>query len=205
MALHHSGKIVKCDQKVDITATFGSDLVLEGFTAIPNILLKVYKHIGISDFQMLLLIQLIRFHVEEREYYPTPQMLARVMEAEPARLEHELKDLLDKEIISVSEFYDCDRRVIFRGYDFEPLFSKISDIWAAIRAREIEESKKLLNSQEFAQDMFDSKVTGLIDCFEKEFGRPLSPIEVEQIEQWAAWTDVSLVMEALRRAVLEAT
>ena len=76
MALHHSGKIVKCDQKVDITATFGSDLVLEGFTAIPNILLKVYKHIGISDFQMLLLIQLIRFHVEEREYYPTPQMLA---------------------------------------------------------------------------------------------------------------------------------
>ena len=40
MALHHSGKIVKCDQKVDITATFGSDLVLEGFTAIPNILLR---------------------------------------------------------------------------------------------------------------------------------------------------------------------
>lgn len=202
MALRHSGKIVKCDQKVDITATFGSDLVLEGFTSIPNILLKVYSHVGISDFQMLLLIQLIRFHVEEREYYPSPQMLAEVMESEPARLERELKDLLDKGIITVSQFYDCGRRVIFRGYDFEPLFLKISDIWAAIRAREIEESKKLLNSQELAPDMFDSKVTGLISSFEKEFGRPLSPIEVEQIEQWAAETDPPLVVEALRRAVL---
>ena len=202
MALHHSGKIVKCDQKVDITATFGSDLVLEGFTAIPNILLKVYSQVGISDFQMLLLIQLIRFHVEEREYYPSPQMLAEVMESEPARLERELQDLLDKEIIAVSQFYDCDHRVIFQGYDFEPLFPKISDIWAAIRAREIEESKKLLNSQELAPDMFDNKVTGLINCFEKEFGRPLSPIEVEQIEQWAAGADASLVVEALRRAVL---
>ena len=31
MALHHSGKIVKCDQKVDITATFWLDLVLGAF------------------------------------------------------------------------------------------------------------------------------------------------------------------------------
>ncbi len=202
MVLQHSGKIVKCDQKVDITATFGSDLVLEGFTAVPNILLKVYSHVGISDFQMLLLIQLIRFHVEEREYYPSPEMLAEVMESEPARLERELGDLLGKEIISLSQFYDCDRRIIFQGYDFDPLFSKISDVWAAIRAREIEESKKLLNSRELAPDMFDSKVTGLINCFEKEFGRPFSPIEVEQIEQWATEMDTPLVMEALKRAVL---
>lgn len=202
MALQYSGRIVKCDQKVDITATFGSDLVLGGSTAIPNILLKVYCLVGISDFQMILLIHLIRFNVEEREFYPSPEMLAESMESEPARIKRELEDLLDKEIVAVSQFYDSSRHLIFEGYDFEPLFSKVSDVWAGIRAREIEESKKLLNSHDLALDRLDSRMTGLINSFEQEFGRPLSPIEVEQIEQWAVEMDLPLVVEALKRAVL---
>jgi len=206
MVERHKEKIIKCDQKVNITAAFGSELVLEGSTAIPNILLKIYKKIGISDFQMMLLIQMIRLYIEEKELYPSPEMLADYMEADPSRIKKELAGLMEKEIITVSEYFDSNRKVIFEGYDFEPLFLKISDIWAGIRAKEIEESERLLrimaNGRDFDNKKFDDNVAGLIQVFENEFGRALSPLEIEQIEQWAAEGDARLVVEALKQAVL---
>lgn len=206
MAARHRGKVVKCDQKVNITATFGSDLVLQGATAIPNILLKVYNKIGITDFQMMLLIQMIRLNVEEGEFYPSPEMLGQCMESEPARIRKELAELLEKEVISVSHYYDGSRNAIFEGYDFEPLFLRVSDIWAGIRAREIEESEKKLKAFALRHDSsagrFDSRIIDLISIFEKEFGRALSPIEIEQIEQWSAEMEATLIVEALKRAVL---
>ncbi len=202
--LHNN--FIKCDHKVNITATFGADLVLEGFTSIPSIIIKVYSHIGITDFQMMLLIHLIRFKIEEKNYYPAPETIAEVMESDSERIKKELADLLKKEIIAVSEYYDKKNNVIFEGYDFEPLFLKISDAWASARAREIVESEDLIKAaaleNEFLNNKLRDKPTGLISIFEKEFGRLLSPIEVDQIHIWAGEVESFLVIEALKRAVL---
>lgn len=206
MTKHLNGNIIKCDHKVNITATFGSDLVLEGFTSIPNTLIKIYSRIGITDFQMLLLIHLIRFKVEEKKYYPDPETIAEYMESTPTMVKKELADLLEKEIIAVSEFYDKKNNVIFEGYDFEPLFLKVSDVWASARASEIAESENLIKAAALDHDFLNIKLrdkpTGLISTFEKEFGRPLSPIEVDQIQLWAGEVESFLVIEALKRAVL---
>lgn len=204
--IKRGGKIVKCDQEGNITATFGADLLLEGATSIPNILLKVYSRIGVSDYQMMLLIQLIRLHVEEKELMPSPETLAECMESDPARIRREISDMLEKDIIAISRFYDGSRNLILEGYDFEPLFLRVSDIWAVLRAREIEESEKLIKSSAGLSDdldnRFDAHAVDLITLFENEFGRLLSPIEVEQIDLWASETDPLLVVEALKRAVL---
>ncbi|MDD4334229.1 MAG: DnaD domain protein [Desulfotomaculaceae bacterium] len=198
--------IIKCDHKVNITATFGADLVLEGFTFIPSMLIKIYSRIGITDFQMMLLIHLIRFKIEEKNYYPAPETIAEVMESDPTKIKKELTDLLEKEIIAVSEYCDKNTNVIFEGYDFEPLFLKVSDVWASTRAREIVESENLIKAASMKNDFLNSKLrdkpTGLISTFEKEFGRPLSPIEVDQIHIWAGEAESFLVIEALKRAVL---
>lgn len=200
------GKIVKCDQEGNITATFGADLLLEGATSIPNILLKIYPSVGISDYQMILLIQLIRLHVEEKELLPSPEKLAECMESDPARIRMELSVLLEKDIIAVSRFYDGTRNLIVEGYDFEPLFLRVSDIWAGLRAKEIEESEKLIKGSagvgDYRKNRFDDQTVDLISIFENEFGRPLSPIEIEQIDQWATEMEPLLVVEALKRAVL---
>ncbi|MDD3653382.1 MAG: DnaD domain protein [Desulfotomaculaceae bacterium] len=206
MAGQRKDGIIKCDQKVNITATFGSDLVLEGSTSIPNILIKVYNKIGISDFQMMLLIQMIRLNVEENEFYPDPERLAEYMEAGPSKIKKELDVLLEKEIIAVSDYFNSDKKVIFQGYDFEPLFLKVSDIWAGIRAREIEDSERMLrimiNSSDFTNKKFHHQTVSLISTFENEFGRALSPLEIEQIEQWADEHESKLIIEALKQAVL---
>lgn len=205
MGSRHKSKFIKCDhKKVNITATFGSEMVLGGATAIPNLLLKMYKRIGITDFQMMLLIQLIRFIVEEGELFPKPEVLAEYMEAEPARIKNELNDLLHKEIITISDYHDREQNQVIKGYDLELFFLKVSDVWATSRFKEIEESQKIIaaekppaNKRVSSDYAFD-----LISVFENEFGRPLSPIEVEQISQWAAEGDPQLVLEALKRAVL---
>ncbi|MGI6491864.1 MAG: DnaD domain-containing protein [Pelotomaculum sp.] len=201
------GKIVKCDQEGNITATFGADLLLEGTTAIPNILLKIYTIIGVTDFQMMLLIHLIRLHVEEKELLPSPERIAEFMESEPARIRKELDLLLEKNILAVSRFYDSSQNLIMEGYDFEPLFLRISDIWAGMRAEEIAESEKIIKgSTDLAgyhnRNSTDKYPQDLISLFENEFGRLLSPMEIEQIDQWASEMDPLLVVEALKRAVL---
>lgn len=206
MAMTRRGNTVKCDQKVNITAAFGSDLVLEGFTSVPNVLLKIYNRLGITDFQMMILIQMIRLKTEERELYPSTETLAACMQSEPSKIRNEIKDLIEKEIIAVSEFYDSGNGVVLKGYDFDPLFLKVSDIWAGMRFKEIEESEKHIRKDstgyDFMRNMYDIKTAELITVFEKEFGRALSPMEAEQISKWADEMDARLVIEALKRAVL---
>ncbi|BAF59190.1 MAG: DnaD domain protein [Pelotomaculum sp.] len=206
MASGRKSKIVKCDQKVNITATFGSDLMLEGSTAIPNILLKVYNKIGITDFQMMLLIHMFRFCIEEGEVYPTPEMMAEYMHSDPIRIKRELAELLEKEIVGISQYIEESGNRVVNGYDFEPLFLKISDVWAGIRAREIEETEKRLKAAGgygLAGGSFKYGGTELISIFEKEFGRAISPLEAEQIGQWAEEMGPAIIVEALKRAVIK--
>jgi DnaD/phage-associated family protein len=44
--------------------------------------------------------------------------------------------------------------------------------------------------------------TEIFSTFEKEFGRPLSPLEYGQITQWEKEFSLALILEALKRAVL---
>jgi DnaD/phage-associated family protein len=48
----------------------------------------------------------------------------------------------------------------------------------------------------------DHARTEIFSTFEKEFGRPLSPLEFEQITQWEKEYGPELIIEALKRAVL---
>lgn len=199
------GKIVKCDRKVNITATFGSDLVLEGLTGIPNLILKYYNKAGITDIQMMILIHLFRLRTEELQYYPSPETLAENMALEPDAIQEQIAELVDKEILAFSDYYDYGRNEVFLGYDFEPLFLKISDIWAYTRTKEIEETENLISNPLESNDSapyLNENTVMLAGIFEKEFGRPLSPMEVEQIDYWAQDHGVVFVKEALRRAVM---
>lgn len=199
------GKIVKCDRKVNITATFGSDLVLEGFTGIPNLILKYYNKAGITDIQMMILIHLFRLRTEELLYYPSPEILAGNMALDVDAVKKQISELIDKEILALSEYYDHVRKEVFIGYDFEPLFLKISDIWAYTRTKEIEETENLISNRNESNDQspyINENTVMLAGIFEKEFGRPLSPMEVEQIDHWAGEHGIVFVKEALRRAVM---
>jgi len=196
-----TGKTVKKYRQGNIPAAFGTDLWFSGATNVPNILLKCYKHINISDTEMMLLIQMFRLRLEEKDLRPSPEDLAEYMLSSPGEIEKQIESLYDKKIIVDNLYYNESKDEIINGYDFEPLFEKLTDCWACIKAKEIEKVGSKLDGKVHAGKNEDNRAR-CYDIFEKEFGRPLSPIEIEKITQWTEQSNPDLVLEALRRAVL---
>lgn len=188
-------RTVKKYKKGSITAAFGTDLFVQGFTSIPNLLLKLYKQLSITDDEMMLIIQLFRLRAEEKRFLPSVKELGSVMDKSDEQITADLESLLKKEMLKITDYYDAESHLIIKGYDFEPLFEKLSEIWACVRVRENERLKMMM-------ERGPSVPVNLYKSFEKEFGRPLSPMEVEQINLWSTRLNPSLVMEALRKAVL---
>jgi len=196
-----SRKTLKRYREGNITAAFGTDLTLCGTTSIPNLLLRYYTKIEITDEEMMVLVQLLRLRMEEKILFPPPELLAEYLAGGLERVERNLASLLEKEVITITQYYDETQGTILSGYDFEPLFAKLSEAWACAKVKEIEKTRKVLAEQE-EKGVSEADLTRLVRCFEEEFGRPLSPMEVEQIRLWARETDCALVLDALRRAVL---
>lgn len=193
-------KPVKQYREGNIASTFGTDLMLSGGIFIPNLLLRFYKKLGISDTGMMLLMQILRLRTEESKLHVGANELAEYLTAEEEVLSRELQVLLDREILAISEYYDGEG--IVEGFDFQPLLEKLTEVWACAKMAEIQEMQELLKGEAGDAAPADHVFGELYQAFEKEFGRPLSPIEAEQVLKWRRETAPVLVLEALRRAVL---
>ncbi len=185
----------------NIPAAFGADLWLTGATNVPNLLLKFYKDMALTDAEVIALIHMFRLCQNENHLCPDAEILADYMSAGNEEIEDIIKSLYEKKILVETLYYDEKRDDVIAGYDFEPLFEKLSDYWACSRAKEIEKAGTKLDNLTHLTGNKES----LAECygiFEMEFGRPLSPIEIEKVAQWVSQYNPELVREALRRAVL---
>ncbi len=186
---------VKNYKRGNITAAFGVDLFIHGSTAIPNLLLKLYKDMGITDTEMMLLIQLFRLFTEENNYLPREDLLFEHLSGDEEQINRDLENLISNGMLKITEFYDAERDLVIKGYDFEPIFDRLSEIWACARVQQHEAMKKITENK-------SKKTVNLYKSFEKEFGRLLSPMEIEQIDVWSQKMPSLMVLEALRRAVM---
>ena len=205
--MNYDRKALKKYREGNVTSAFGTDLMMQGFTSIPNILLKHYKSMGISDTEMLLVIQLLRTHSEDKDFFPTPETLSNCMQSDISLIENDLASLIEKDILAITKYYDEKHDIIIIGYDFEPLFEAVSEVWACAKVKELEKTQKILEEQEQSKTKnnvpeADRELAQLYKTFENEFARPLSPMEIEQIQKWAAELNNQLIREALKRAVL---
>ena len=207
--MNHDRKALKEYREGNVTSAFGTDLMMQGFTNIPNILLKHYKSMGITDTEMLLIIQLLRIHSEEKDFFPTPEILSGYMQSDISLIENDLASLIEKDILAITKYYDEKHDMIIIGYDFEPLFEAVSEVWACAKVKELEKTQKILEEQEQQSKAnnnvpeLDRELAQLYKTFENEFARPLSPIEIEQIQKWSEeLKNNQLIREALKRAVL---
>ncbi len=198
--LNGTGKAVKNYRQGNIPAAFGSDLWLSGATNVPNLLLKFYKEMNLTDSEVMTLIHMFRLRCDECILCPDTEKLSRCMSAPQSEIEGNIRSLFEKKFLVETLYYNEDRDEVLTGYDFEPLFEKLSDQWAVARAREIEKAGKKIEAQSRIADR--KELALCCSSFEKEFGRPLSPIEMEKIVQWIEYPGPNLVQEALRRAVL---
>lgn len=195
----------------NMTVYFGSAIFTSGMTSIPNLFLKYYRDVGITDSEMILIIQLLRLRNEEHQLMPSVETLANCLSAESAQVERQLKSLMEKRAIGITNYYTDEDGSIKQGYDFEPLVFEISEIWALNQKRELDKIAQTLdsahqdsngNQEETVMMNLTAKEQDLYHAFENEFGRLLSPFEIEQVLAWVEEHDIALIMEALRQAVM---
>lgn len=203
MQTRNGNKTLK-NYRGNITAAFSTDLLLQGCTSIPNILLKYYRQMDITDTQMMMLIQMFRLQTEDKNIMPSPETLAEYLSLDLDQIIVELRNMQEKDIIVATEYYSPEKDLILTGYDLEPLLEKLSDVWACSKKKEIEDIQRILQTNATSTITPGNKenLSDLYRSFEEEFARPLSPMEVEQIRHWSALLNRELILEALRRAVM---
>lgn len=160
-----------------------------GMIHVPNLLLSKFKQIGLSEKELVLLLQILSF-MEEGNEFPTPEQLSDRMTFSSAECASLIGKLIQSKVLSIEEGVFTNG-VRFEKYSLKPLWSRL--------AEELTYEKKQRDMENTLQDERD-----LYTIFEQEFGRPLSPMECENLAMWLDddGQDPIIIKAALREAVM---
>lgn len=160
-----------------------------GETTVSNLVLENYHHLGLSDEEFLFWLQVFRFQVKG-DLFPDLSSISLTMGKPLDTLYRLLNQLVSRGFILIETKQNNQGQMI-DTYNLLPIFQKIAQL----------KTKQQEKQQEISAEKL---VKHLYQSFEKEFGRPLSPIELEMIGQWLETDHYSpeLIYLALREAVL---
>ncbi|SHE38161.1 DNA replication protein DnaD [Seinonella peptonophila] len=161
-------------------------LLQSGSIAFPVFLLTRYHQIGLSEQEILLLMQIMVFQEKEHRLLPSVEEISQRMSLSNDQIAKMLRKLLEEGYIQIDE--NNDTGLLEESYSLTPLWLKIAEEFEVESQTNISQSS--LTDQIFHQ-------------FEQEFGRPLSPYEYEMIAQWLDQDEHSpeLIEAALQEAV----
>ncbi len=166
----------------------------EGAVAIPAVLLKHYGKLKLNEIEVMLIIQLIAFKEHEHNDFPTIEELQARMPDAGMKLIDALQKLLKRKLISIDESFDDASGIQYEKYNLDELFMQLALLAAA-------EQSEIHFKTENVKTVGEEK--NLFNIFEKEFARPLSPMECETISGWLDQDryPTELILFALKEAV----
>ncbi|MEO3947503.1 DnaD domain-containing protein [Gorillibacterium sp. CAU 1737] len=161
---------------------------------VPTLFLTGYRELGLSDTEAMLLLQLMTYLDKEANDFPTPDELGMRMSATPESIIGGLARLIKNDWLTIEEGIERPSGIRFERYSLDPLYAKLAAWWRK-RIEEEEASTSAASPPETGQNLF------LI--FEKEFARPLTPMELEMISGWLDQDRFpeDLILAALKEAV----
>jgi DNA replication protein len=170
----------------------------EGSVSVPSLLLKLYRAMKLSDMEAMLLIHLFQFKEKESNDFPTPEELQGRMSATYESVLRALQRLLKEEMLQIDGETDPVSGVLSERYNLSPLYRKLAAAW-------IEDAKQSgASSQQAAKAAAaPAENSDIFTVFEKEFARPLTPMECETVSQWIDRDRYpeELILFALKEAV----
>ena len=134
--------------RINLIAQFGRDSFTQGYTSIPNLLLRTYKSIGLTDIELVVLFHLVYFRLAEKNSFPTLEKFAHLMSTPVEEIESCLNQLMEKKIISIDKRIDLDTLEFIEIYNLEGLFDKLSEVWAIERNNDFEEQQRALKRKQ---------------------------------------------------------
>ncbi|WP_339062812.1 DnaD domain protein [Tepidibacillus marianensis] len=168
-------------------------ILLDGSTSISNILLSSYKEIGLTDQEMMLIIHLLYFQGKGNSF-PAVTELEQRMSLNIEEIMRVLQRLVRQNFIHIDEKKDELTGILSEVYNLTPLFRKMA-YWI--------EQQHQQEQIESRQQETEYQQKNVFQIFEKEFGRPLSPMEIELINAWIDQDHYTneIILYALKEAV----
>lgn len=178
-----------------------------GMAVIPYALLKYYRKLNLSGSEAMLLIHLLSFRQVEGIEFPSLEELQVVTGRSISVLAGELQKLMKEGFISIEGDNDELRDIHYERYNFSGLYGKLGAYLAQVvqdNAREKDKGASIVPAPRAVAHHSGSPAPeggygrptspterkegeesrNLFSIFEKEFGRPLSPMECETISSW---------------------
>lgn len=187
-----------------------------GMAIIPYALLTFYRKLNLTGSETLLLIHLLSFRQVEGKEFPSLEELQAVTGRSASAIAGELQKLIKEGFLRIEAGSDDGLGLHYERYDFSGLYDKLGQYLADQRAAGSAESGKpaqpagraVIQPKSGAAAAIAGKgivsaeeeTPSLFVVFEREFGRPLSPMEFETI---AGWLDQDRYPEELIRLALK--
>jgi len=183
---------------------FTLNMILSGSVNIPTFFLRHYRDLDISDQEMMVLIHIMSMRQNDRDSYPSVDRLADLMQANSADVKSMLASLMEKNILGVDNIISPETGNPINSYSLQGLIQQLARVWVAEQAKLAAHPKKRDGSNSDHGQTGAGEPLGLARIFEREFGRPLSPIEHAQIIEWCDGDRFGgeIILAALKRAVL---
>lgn len=161
----------------------------EGNVTVPALLFSEYRKLNLNEIELVLLLNILTF-LEKGHEFPTPEELSARMTISVSDCNEMLRRLIQRGFIEITDEYS-NEGIRFEKYSVKPLWVKLVDQFLINNKTNKEMDKK-------------AEETDLYTCFEKEFGRPLSPFECESLGMWMDddHHDPIIIKAALREAVM---
>lgn len=154
--------------------------ILSDQMTIPMKLLTSYQSLNLDEEDVMILLQIHRF-IQIGNDFPTPTEIASNLTISEERCIEKLRQFIQRNIVELKELKN-EQNQWSEAYTLDPLWHRL---YLNEKSDENEEGK-------------------LFILFEQEFGRPLSPFEIETISVWLDTDKIApkLIKTALREAVL---
>lgn len=167
----------------------------EGSVAVPLLLLKNYRALQLSEIEVMTLIHLITFLDKEKYDFPTTDEIQSRMSAPPDLVISSLQKLIHEQFITIDEDTEESTGIRSERYNLTPLYRKL--------AKQVAEQELAKLSAVRTTVLIDEGAKNIFSTFEKEFARPLTPMELETISGWLDKDQYKedLIMTALKEAV----
>lgn len=144
---------------------------------------------NIQDDEAIILLHLISFEQEGTDF-PTPNDLMMRTNFQLMMISQLLQRLMQKGLLEISQSND-ELGKITEQYSLQPLWERLLDLLQS-KQQKVKDTASQLNE------------TAIFNLFEQEFGRLLSPIEIETIGMWMDLDQHTpeIIKAALKEAVL---
>ncbi|USB34811.1 DnaD domain-containing protein [Paenibacillus sp. YPG26] len=172
----------------------------KGAASIPYALLAYYRKLKLTDTEAMLLIQLLAFRQIEQSDFPSMEEIERRMGGTPSVVASGIRKLMKDGWLSIDEVTDS-AGIRSERYNLTGMYHKLSVCLAEEAAAERQKDRFMMD-EEPASTSAEDEQRNLFFVFEKEFARPLSPMECETISGWL--DQDGYVDELIRLALKEA-